>query len=317
MLFCNTTLAEERECLSPRLSINSGLLNFAWSGLEVTADQVMMSIKNLAGQRIVDSKRREEFVLQAGSGDAYAAFSFDVIRLVDNELVGTVPLEVKQDYKGNLLLSLGYVHFLENVKGENYQGKGLFYQILHVISDRMPEGSLLFLHSLEETSTLKKLGQGAMWCKTRMGRIMEGCGWKLQLMEIFDKEKSQTAVVVDIQNRWKEYHNPEKFYEILDNAISNIDETGDIDGALVRVTLVKAIETPDYRVGSIAESYFKEKETKQKTPMLSCLSNIQDEYLPLLFDTVWNEFVGSNPEAITASTPAASAFFAILTFNTT
>ncbi|MBN1526761.1 MAG: hypothetical protein JW919_04160 [Candidatus Omnitrophica bacterium] len=195
------------------------------------------------GMRIMDDKN-ERFRLEMLSEEkGRYPLSLQIVRESDGILIGSVQFEITKDRTRNIwVLELGLANIYGNVKGVNYQGRGLFTRVLRLMTDAMPDGSELNIPSLEETETLKALARGVSWTKTKMGKIFYGNGWKPQLIAIHDLDKSGTYVLYDRKGQWPEFCDEPKFLETLEKAIADIDKTDRPEGANINVVLYKPCE---------------------------------------------------------------------------
>lgn len=202
-------------------------------------DKITNAIFALDGSEIVDNKN-EHFVINI---DKVKNNSYPILikirRKQDLQTIGTVELNVKGTLTGGkYILDLGFANIGMNEYKE-YQGRGIFPRVLALVSRIMPPDSELHISSLEETETLKALANGVSWHKTRIGKILYRCGWKQDLISIFGRAESSTAVLLDRHGRWPEFYNPRDFMNILDEAIEDIDQTGHIEEAAIFVQLSK------------------------------------------------------------------------------
>ncbi len=208
------------------------------------ASTVSSRILELDGREIIDSEN-ERFILDVKkAGNIIYPIVISINRKSDLDCIGTVQLDLDDTLAGGeYILNLGFA----DIAIKEYQGRGIFPKILSLISKIMPPNSELHMSSLEETKTLKALAGGISWNGTRMGKIFYRCGWKVETIAIFNRIDSSTAILLDRANRWPEFYGPRNFMAILANAISDIDDTDQIDGATVTVQLSKIRRDPSFK----------------------------------------------------------------------
>ncbi|MDD5496355.1 MAG: Fic family protein, partial [Candidatus Omnitrophica bacterium] len=199
-------------------------------------------ILKLDGTEIRDNKG-EQFILDIKDKQKgpYPVF-VEIRRKEDTSVIGTVQFGIGENrQEGVYRLAVGLADI-----SPDYQRRGIFPRVLSLVSKAMPDNSELYVSSLEETDTLKALASGTSWARTRMGRIFYRCGWKPDLISIYDRSGGEmeladpvtrVAILFDRNKRMKEFYDPNGFRAILRMAIRDIEETDTIEEATVYVSL--------------------------------------------------------------------------------
>ncbi len=236
--------------------------NVSLNGPKPSSDRqaIYEEILKLKGATITDNAG-ERFILDVveDKRSVYPPF-FQIKKGTDSVVIGTLQFNIREGRNKICTLDLGLVYINGDIYGVSYQRRGIFPRVLSLVSDIMPDNSQLYIRSVEEVETLKKLASGKGWGDTRMGRILYRCGWSADLISIYDRSDNPedslepaTAVLLDKNNEFPEFYNPALFKRILNKAITNIDRIGTIEAATVCVSLSKTeIPGPEVRKESAA-----------------------------------------------------------------
>ncbi len=303
--------SQEQDYLSPSIVISSPSIAAAFSGVidfplqnykvvaESVSDDVVKKMLALNGTVITDKFGRDQYIVRVVTLPSIYPVAVRVERASDGICVGSVPVGVKENFKGDLILELGFADFHNAViksKDEktvmvNYQGRGLFPKVLFLLTEIMPERSYLSISSIEETQTLKALASSTSWSSTRMGKIIDGCGWTALTLSIMDKSTIENFTLLDEKNKFPELYNPEGFRFVLLRAIRDIDQTDTIYGATFSATFYKGPKSAGDR-GPHARSDSQMPDTFIDQELLTRFRNLSPKFFQDLFKDVWQELIG-------------------------
>lgn len=317
---------QEQDYLSPSIVINSptmvdafsGAIGFPFQNSKVAAgsvaDDVVKKMLALNGTFITDKFGQDWYIVKVIKVPSVYPLAVRVERSSDGICVGSVQVGIKENLKGELILELGFADFHNAViksKDEktvvvDYQGRGLFPKVFSLITEVLPERSYLSVSSIEETQTLKALASGKSWSSTRMGKIIDGCGWTALTLSIMDRSTIENFTLLDVKNVFAELYNPEGFRLVLTRAIRDIDQTDTIHGATVSATFYKAPKAA-VKPGVSARSDSQMYDTFTDKELLLRFRNLPPEFSQDLFKDVWQELIGDINGRLVISTERKAA----------
>lgn len=189
---------------------------------------------------IINDKRGEIFELHIKCEAGPYPIKINIERKADRRNVGEVQFGIYDGIRpGTLVLRLGNIGVNNDMNGINYQNRELFTVVMSLVSDSIPKGSKLTISSLEEIDTLRKIARGQRWDKTKIGWILQECGWDVRSVSITDLPTSKRFFLLDRDKQFGQLYNPGAFKEILKIAVRAVDGNGIIKDTRISVELEK------------------------------------------------------------------------------